>query len=1379
MVAKSVKFSFVVFVMMSCLAGAASAWTSDHFKGPGTAWEDAANWNAGVVPVFDAVTQSTAWNAIPGTVPTITTVAEAWLHNINVWAAPFNETVMNSGTAHFGYLNIGVAGDGCVGKFTMNGGTLDISTGTSGNGNLCLGGMTLTSTSCLGIYEQNGGTTTVAYNLTLNPGEMHLKGGTLTVGYFSGVDNGVIDINVNGTFKFAGTTQSSGFALVDSLVTTGKLKALGGNGEIHRSFVSPYVVVTATPRLKAYNPSPALGAIGLQPQVVLSWSGGPNAVSRNIYFGTTSPGTFQGNQTGTTFDPGTLQLGQTYYWRVDETDGSTVWTGDVWSFTVSEVAVVENFEMYSNDNALHAVWTATEGGSVSLEKTVTHWDATSVKCNFEVSDNTPYAELSRLYAVPQDWNAGVRALEIWFKGKASNMVVPFYMTFTDTSGHSAKVFYNDPNAITRECWQIWDIDLQNAADQGVNLNTINNVAIGFGSYTSPVTSGSGSIYLDDMRLYQMRCFSGDANNPDINGDRVVDWLDYAMMAESWLNSEIGGGLLYSDITGDCVTDYKDISQLALKWLQTTAIPNITSQINDSTYIGLTNGLVSISFKKTSGELFSLKNLVTNDEYLKTTGIAGNPVRLYVNTTSNPPAVDQVYPYQIQDVEGTMGGTLVDMKNMTTVVSATYARSENAGILTLVNKNTTTTNKKFEITLAVTLPDNDVAISLDTTVKNVDTSSKTVMVAAPYLTGLKLGSDSSTNLGVRLREFGQSRAPAWQKQGDIHGRGWNGQWNAVYEPKMNEGLGIIAKDTALNGKIFHRSSGGIMSVLYFDKITLAAGTSVTYPTVQLLVHKGDWKVTATRYRDWFKSAFNLRPVSPYLAEINSYGSAYIPTPAAVEVYKSQPDGQYSMTSFSHLRRWYLNSGQTDVKEWAFYWQPLYLTPDGTGYNTYDHTYGAYNLRDDLGGSTAFLDGTARVESLGRLVGLYLSAHTCRLDSAFFVGKTPKDFLRMDTTSSNVGSLSVECCAGYGPWQDQVAAQCKLLLQQTGAKYIRLDETLFALGRCVNPVHSHSAAWKGSSELELLRKVRMAMDEVDPNALLLTENANDLFSLYSTGALNIWASGPDIAPLRVAIPSYMGFAYYAGEVESATNGYICSTTNAGSSGGWYSSGHSNLWGVGLEPDLLLGTGDTLNWHTLSHTFSAAIRGGDIALNPIPVVSDSNIWSVMMWKSPKYWLMTAGHRAAAAPTGAVRVNIPELPNWAKYAYVFDTKTMAMRDIELVRSSTGTYVMLTAGFSAVFFPAPDCQPLVLLNDGNSPADLPRGQNTVLTVKPYAPWNPSITSVSVDVAIPGLNGGTNSLMIPSQVTVSTPSGTEIGSYMIVVDGNNVLPLKRWIKVVP
>jgi hypothetical protein len=94
---------------------------------------------------------------------------------------------------------------------------------------------------------------------------------------------------------------------------------------------------------KATNPSPANSATNVATNATLSWTAGSDATSHDVYFGTTSPGTFKGNQTATTYNPGTLALSTTYYWRIDEKNATGTTTGDVWSFTTTSIVAAPTF----------------------------------------------------------------------------------------------------------------------------------------------------------------------------------------------------------------------------------------------------------------------------------------------------------------------------------------------------------------------------------------------------------------------------------------------------------------------------------------------------------------------------------------------------------------------------------------------------------------------------------------------------------------------------------------------------------------------------------------------------------------------------------------------------------------------------------------------------------------------------------------------------------------------------------------------------------------------------------------------------------------------------------------------------------------------------
>ena len=82
----------------------------------------------------------------------------------------------------------------------------------------------------------------------------------------------------------------------------------------------------------ASEPNPADGARGVDTTVDLSWTAGDYATSHDVYFGTSSPPPFIGNQSSTIFDPGTMDHSTRYYWRIDEVGAAGKTNGLVWSF---------------------------------------------------------------------------------------------------------------------------------------------------------------------------------------------------------------------------------------------------------------------------------------------------------------------------------------------------------------------------------------------------------------------------------------------------------------------------------------------------------------------------------------------------------------------------------------------------------------------------------------------------------------------------------------------------------------------------------------------------------------------------------------------------------------------------------------------------------------------------------------------------------------------------------------------------------------------------------------------------------------------------------------------------------------------------------------
>jgi hypothetical protein len=93
------------------------------------------------------------------------------------------------------------------------------------------------------------------------------------------------------------------------------------------------------PSKKAYNLSPTDGMMFVDPDVTLTWTAGIGSALHTVYFGddfeTVSNATGGKSQGLTRYNPGTLEMNKTYYWRVDEFDGTNTYRGDVLSFTTT------------------------------------------------------------------------------------------------------------------------------------------------------------------------------------------------------------------------------------------------------------------------------------------------------------------------------------------------------------------------------------------------------------------------------------------------------------------------------------------------------------------------------------------------------------------------------------------------------------------------------------------------------------------------------------------------------------------------------------------------------------------------------------------------------------------------------------------------------------------------------------------------------------------------------------------------------------------------------------------------------------------------------------------------------------------------------------
>jgi hypothetical protein len=248
----------------------------------------------------------------------------------------------------------------------------------------------------------------------------------------------------------------------------------------------------------------------VDPRSALSWRSGREAGKHQVYLSTDvnevrNGKALAGTTTTASFAGGALQMGKTYYWRVDEVNDlatPTTWAGQVWSFSTMASLPVDDMESYNDvegtDSRIYEVWvdgfgTKTNGSQVGhdaapfAETTIVHGGKQSMPLYFG-NGTAAYSEVTRTFAAAQDWTQfGVKGLTLWFFGDPTNTAGQLYVKV-----NGVKVAYDgDAENMLRKPWQTWYVELSRFT--GVNLKKVTSMTIG-------LDGGKGVLYLDDIGL---------------------------------------------------------------------------------------------------------------------------------------------------------------------------------------------------------------------------------------------------------------------------------------------------------------------------------------------------------------------------------------------------------------------------------------------------------------------------------------------------------------------------------------------------------------------------------------------------------------------------------------------------------------------------------------------------------------------------------------------------------------------------------------------------------------------------------------------------------------------------------------------------------------
>jgi hypothetical protein len=200
-----------------------------------------------------------------------------------------------------------------------------------------------------------------------------------------------------------------------------------------------------------------------------------------------------------------LDLGSTYFWRIDEVNDietPTTWQSDIWSFATQEFIVVDDFESYGDwpPDEIYTTWldgyldpaNGSQVGNLSppfAETTIVHGDKQSMPMLYSNTGGAAFSEGTRTFAVPQNWTKhGVKALVLYFYGTTGN-TGQMYVKI-----NGSKIPYDgNPGNAALTAWQAWSIDLTSS---GLNVQSVSSLAIGIDG-----NGASGTLYFDDIGLY--------------------------------------------------------------------------------------------------------------------------------------------------------------------------------------------------------------------------------------------------------------------------------------------------------------------------------------------------------------------------------------------------------------------------------------------------------------------------------------------------------------------------------------------------------------------------------------------------------------------------------------------------------------------------------------------------------------------------------------------------------------------------------------------------------------------------------------------------------------------------------------------------------------
>jgi hypothetical protein len=378
---------------------------------------------------------------------------------------------------------------------------------------------------------------------------------------------------------------------------------------------------------------------------------------------------------------------------------------------------------------------------------------------------------------------------------------------------------------------------------------------------------------------------------------------------------------------------------------------------------------------------------------------------------------------------------------------------------------------------------------------------------PKVRGIAIAGDPATVMGalpIEIGTVGPLRRRPTLGMGVDEGLGLPHGLNfmevaSIYEPEGGGGLFFADLDGGTAPLQFLLSSDQVVGTWIAD---LELGEEAKLPRLAIGVyHEGDWHKAVDYYVSHHRENWRFPETPAWLKEA---GALYACSgEGGGGIFQVHPTVTLKdrIGSFNNLTQLLDEAKQlgTNVIYLYDYWEGAEEGPWPPYWNK-----GDYIPRADMGGSEAFKAGVASLHAQGGRVILYVEPFIVYHYSQ--IGESKGSVWsgrgqRGDLYAHYPDNYSM--CASFRPWQDYVANVAQRLVEEYGADGVYLDSYGWQWNwPCFTLEGGElaSASEWNQGVLDLIDRVRTAIQAIDPEAVVLTESLNGLLVQHVDGGLD---------------------------------------------------------------------------------------------------------------------------------------------------------------------------------------------------------------------------------------------------------------------------------------